>query len=278
MLNRFYFKMGIFLGTAVALIGILGFLMRFFIAGDRSPSVAVNYSICTLCGLLVVYTTLRSKKIPRLRYFSRQLQTMLLYIAGTMVLVYSGDLAGLILFIIGLVLAYRYSFMARRMLIITAGYNCVLIMVYARLQSFSPVEVVHELIFIIFSYSILFFIYSDFRLFLNRKINRLSSELDLARRVIPFGGELRKRLESAGSGNVDFTKKEYEVMIALCFYGKVSNEELSEFMSISKATVKTHLHNIYKKTGIHSRSRLITVYKDVFAERRSAERVEGENP
>ncbi|MDC7228045.1 MAG: helix-turn-helix transcriptional regulator [Spirochaetales bacterium] len=269
MVSKFYFKLGLFLGIVASIIGVVGFTMRFYIGNDRTILTILNYSLCLAGGLLVIYVTLCSRKKASLRYYSKQYQTMTLYLTGTLVLVNSGDIAGVILFLLGVVLAYRYSFLAQKMLIITAAANCIMLIIYAVLHDLDFKDVIHELLFISFTYSVFFFIYSDFKSFLNRRFNRMSVELDLARQITPFGEELRKRMKSSDVTEVDFTRKEYEVMVAMCFYEKVSNEELSEFMNISIATVKSHLNNIFKKTGIHSRSRLIAVFKNFFVESRT---------
>ncbi len=271
MISKFYYRLGLFLGITGSLIGITGFIMRYFIAGDRTAVTFINYSLCFAAGLLVVTITLRSKRNSGLRYYSKQYQTMLLYILGTVVSINSGDLAGVIIFIIALVLAYRYSFLASKMLLLTLVYNCALLLIHELWKGDANISIVHELLFVIVIYAVFYFIYIDFSKFLRKRYSRLKNELDIARRIVPFGAELKKRLTAAEIENVEFTRKEYEVMLALCFYRMVSNEELAGFMNISVATVKSHLNNIFLKTGIHSRSRLIAVYKDVFADRRIEE-------
>ena len=47
-------------------------------------------------------------------------------------------------------------------------------------------------------------------------------------------------------------EREISVLVAREF----TNEQISEKLDISELTVKTHLRNIYSKTGIHDRANL----------------------
>ena len=271
MNKRFYYRLGVFLGFAGTLIGIIGFIMKYWIGDSKTLGTIINYSICTLAGLLVLVVNAMSVKHIHLRYLSKQFQVMLLYILGTILMINSGDLGGLILFIMGLVLAFRYSFLERRMLLFTAVYNCLLFSIHAWTKDIMFFQVIHEQLFIIFSYILFYLLYRDYSLFLKKRFERLNNEIDKARKSISFGAQLNRRMASANLEHVDFTRKEYEVMVALCVYERFSNDELSDFMNISIATVKSHLNNIYGKTGIHNRSRLLAVYKDIFIDRRKEE-------
>lgn len=58
------------------------------------------------------------------------------------------------------------------------------------------------------------------------------------------------------------TKKETLVLSFAC-HG-LSNSEIATQENVSINTVKMHIQNIYKKTGIHTRTRLISVYSDMY--------------
>lgn len=55
----------------------------------------------------------------------------------------------------------------------------------------------------------------------------------------------------------NFTQKEQEIF-ALMAEG-LSNQEIATRLNISIHTVKSHLLNIYEKTGIHNRIQLIII-------------------
>ena len=271
MNNKFYFRLGYFLGFAGIGIGIVGFIMNYWIGGNRGMLTVINYSLCFLTGLLVIVVNFRSVRNLRMRYLSKQYQVMLLYVTGSVLIINSGDLGGVILFIVGLVLAFRYSFLIRKMLIITGVYNCLLLYLYSLINKVGFIYIIHEIMLIFFTYGVFYLIFRDYGLFLKKRFDTLNSRIDKARKGISYGAQLNKRMAAAELEKVDFTRKEYEVMVALCVYERFSNEELSDFMNISVATVKTHLNNIFGKTGIHSRNRLHAVYKDIFIDRRGDE-------
>lgn len=57
------------------------------------------------------------------------------------------------------------------------------------------------------------------------------------------------------------TLREREILTLLC--GNHSNQEIATAMCLSESTVKTHLHNIFKKMGIKKRSEAIAaVYQN----------------
>ena len=49
-------------------------------------------------------------------------------------------------------------------------------------------------------------------------------------------------------------EREISVLVAHGF----TNEQIGEKLDISELTVKTHLRNIYSKTGVHDRARLVS--------------------
>ena len=128
----------------------------------------------------MVVSTL-SIKTPGMRYYSKQFQAALLYVSGSLVVAKSGDMAGVILILLALALAYRYSYLHALMVFVTAGFNCLMVVLYAIFNRVSFVDIIHELIFIFFSYGVVFIIFVDYTRFLNRKIFRLNKELDIAR-------------------------------------------------------------------------------------------------
>lgn len=58
------------------------------------------------------------------------------------------------------------------------------------------------------------------------------------------------------NGVKELTKKELEVLLLICKEG-LSYEEIAEKLFISKRTALTHVHKIFKKTGLNSRAEII---------------------
>lgn len=59
----------------------------------------------------------------------------------------------------------------------------------------------------------------------------------------------------------NITKREAEIVKFLC--NGLSYRRISEEMNISLSTVKTHVHNIYKKTQVNSRFDLLNLLKEI---------------
>ena len=55
-----------------------------------------------------------------------------------------------------------------------------------------------------------------------------------------------------------FTEREQEILPLLL--GGSSQQEISDMLIISLGTVKTHIHNIYKKAEVSNRSQLQQIY------------------
>jgi len=66
-----------------------------------------------------------------------------------------------------------------------------------------------------------------------------------------------QRQAKAASVSLSLTSRERDV-IRLLAYGN-SNKSVAEQLKISEGTLKLHLHHIYRKTGVRSRSALVTL-------------------
>ena len=62
---------------------------------------------------------------------------------------------------------------------------------------------------------------------------------------------------------IDFTPREIEILRALCLTYN-SNKDLAESLDISVHTIKTHMKNIFDKTGVDDRYQLIDLFKADF--------------
>ena len=64
----------------------------------------------------------------------------------------------------------------------------------------------------------------------------------------------RRRLKHMES----LTGRERQIILTLAA-GGLSNRDVGRQLSLSEGTVKAHLHNIYKKLGINSRTALVVM-------------------
>ncbi len=265
-MNKFFYRAGILNGILCSLAGALGHLLNRLSGGTVHPVPAAADIVYFLAGLAVILITVFSKRRAGLRFYSKLFQIVLFYLVGTVELFHTGEIGSMVLFLLGITIAYRYSLLKPVLLYFTALFNCLLILLYSYSSGSGFFYAADRLMFVLFVYLMIYIVYRDFLSILNRRFGRMAAELGEARKNLPFDEEFRKRMSHTENGGVEFTKKEYEVMAALCLHGKLTNGELSDFMNISDATVKSHLNNIYKKTGIHNRSRLIAVYRGFFTE------------
>jgi len=70
----------------------------------------------------------------------------------------------------------------------------------------------------------------------------------------PFDKDQRKDLEIAKS-TFNLSKRQMDVIKLIC--KGLSNSEIAERLCISHLTVKTHVQNIFEKTGVNSRPALV---------------------
>ena len=267
-MRKLYFRLGLLIGFVGVANGLTGLLMALEHQGEFVLNKYIAYVICFSFSAFVIIITLLSTRNPAFRYWSKQFQVTILYIAGTLSVLFSENTGGHILFLLAIMLAFRFSYLHRMTLLFTLIYDWILILTNAWMYGKRPSAVLDEVVFLGFAYLVVYIVYSEYSKFLKKRLGRLNRELDMAKRIIPFGAELRKKLRSEIPADSDLTRKEYEVMVAICVHEKLTNDELADFLGVSIATVKSHLNNIYRKTGIHNRSRLIAVYKDLLFERR----------
>jgi len=64
----------------------------------------------------------------------------------------------------------------------------------------------------------------------------------------------RRRLKHMES----LTGRERQIILTLAA-GGLSNRDVGRQLSLSEGTVKAHLHNIYKKLGVNSRTALVAI-------------------
>ena len=65
---------------------------------------------------------------------------------------------------------------------------------------------------------------------------------------------------AAVCGKLDLTSREREILGLL--YDGCTNQEIAERLFISEGTVKTHAHNIFRKTGCANRVQLLRLVAD----------------
>lgn len=69
---------------------------------------------------------------------------------------------------------------------------------------------------------------------------------------------LLRDMEKIPFKEISLTSKEKEIIYFVC--EGLANKEIAEKLNISEQTVKAHLHKIFKKLGISSRTQLISIF------------------
>ncbi len=69
---------------------------------------------------------------------------------------------------------------------------------------------------------------------------------------------LIQNIEKTSPKGIFLTPKEKEIMSLVC--EGLSNKEIADKLKVSEQTVKAHLHRIYKKFGISSRTQLVSIF------------------
>ena len=79
--------------------------------------------------------------------------------------------------------------------------------------------------------------------------------MELSKALRNHPDSMAQSLSEGATSNVLLSPRERDVLRFLAM--NLSNKELSDRLSVSLQTVKTHLYNIYQKLDVHNRSQAI---------------------
>jgi len=261
----------LFVGFLIAGMGFFTFLMNLMtlLAGrtsfDSSFFAWMNLFTTLFLGIILfVFTWLaRTRPYPYAK-MSQYLQTgILILVSGLAILDTFEGSYGIALFILGILLAYKYNQLNAGRIILLVTY-VILLTVAAAYHDQRLHASFLSILFYLFFFGILGFAYAD-------TVRRADSRNDKLEGVI---GELKQELydrEQISSRltairldveDFSFTPAEKELLSLMCIEGKTSTKELADHLNKSPSTVKTQLYSIFEKTGIHKRSQLIAFFRE----------------
>lgn len=96
--------------------------------------------------------------------------------------------------------------------------------------------------------------------FLNAIDEVLKGEFVLAKQVIPFLIQLVHQVRQVGQES-RLTTREEEILA--CLFEGMPDKEIAATLGIGTATVHTHMHRLFEKLGVHSRTEIVAKYLDL---------------
>ncbi len=88
----------------------------------------------------------------------------------------------------------------------------------------------------------------------------LKGEFALAKRVIPFLIQLVHQVRQVTQES-RLTTREEEILA--CLFQGMQDKEIASTLGIGTATVHTHMHRLFEKLGVHSRTEIVAKYLDL---------------
>ena len=96
--------------------------------------------------------------------------------------------------------------------------------------------------------------------FLNAIAEVLKGEFALAKQVIPFLIQLVHQVRQVTQES-RLTMREEEILA--CLFEGMPDKEIAAALGIGTATVHTHMHRLFEKLGVHSRTEIVAKYLEL---------------
>jgi DNA-binding NarL/FixJ family response regulator len=96
--------------------------------------------------------------------------------------------------------------------------------------------------------------------FLNAIDEVLKGDFALAKQVIPFLIQLIHQVRLVAQES-RLTTREEEILA--CLFEAMPDKEIAAALGIGTATVHTHMHRLFEKLGVHSRTEIVAKYLDL---------------
>lgn len=259
------------IGFTLAAFGLFtagyNFYSIFFLKSplERTPVVLFNYLIIPVLGILLLSLCLFSlrQEYP-FRKWSKGMQIfILLLMSGLSILEDYNSSFGIALFLMAAVLLYNYRMLNGRRIASLAVFIIIITLWGAQLAGklYSSVLVVLFNLFFLFTVSMAYLDTLQRSVKRNETLRMLNQEL---KRELPDREKIKTGITAIrlNADEFAFTQAEIDIIKTMCDKGLTSNRDLADHLNKSESTVKTQLHSIYGKTGIHKRSSLIAFFKD----------------
>jgi DNA-binding CsgD family transcriptional regulator len=187
-----------------------------------------------------------------------QFSVMLVICISSIIEDHNGEYNLPMLLIAGL-MGLKYRILGGKSFIIMVVFFAVLVEVSA-IFSGLYVEGLYVLLFSTFFFGIIIILYQD----------DLKRNFDLAKKYHNKLINLEKIVkkfqgETLDISTINFTPRELEVLKEICL-SRATNQELADSMGLKVQTIKTHLRNIFDKSGVDDRYQLIDLFKHNYVE------------
>ncbi len=272
-MERKYYKI---VGLLFGIVGLIVFIMNVVTPAleyDTSGTHAVvwwNYIILVLGVVLIIISVIKKEELVikwgstsitlSFERINKWIQFLIPFLFSVLSILaaYENPWAMQLIFVAGLI-GLKHRLIARRGLIITLsifiiafGYSA-----YAAQSFFGGL---FALIFGVFFFGTLAILYTDE---LNRffKLSRESHD-----KLISVSARLKKyEAETLEPQDFPFTPREREILEMLCkTHG--SNQAIGDKLGIKIFTVKSHIKNIFDKSGVDDRHQLIDLFKHAYVD------------
>ncbi len=271
MSMRVHNIVGLILGSVYMVIPIVNFIsIRNHIDIEISCYAWLDYVTFILGFLMIILSVSRQERIriplrKRVITFRMDSVNMNLQFIGLLFIIslctldnYRSQWILSLMMLLGL-MGIKYRLIGLKGLIACIIYFVVLIE-YSAYADGKSMRGIFVIIFAIFFYGIALILYAD----------ELSRYASLAQRYHTKSIKIERRLDKIIGKTLDpakmgFTPREAEVLRTLC-ESRASNHELAEALGIKEQTVKTHLKNIFDKSGADDRYQLIDLFKNSYIE------------
>ncbi len=269
-MNRDMYRIiGLIYGAILLLLAALEVLSPFFSMDQNYTPKLTLIFVWFLLGSLLVFLSfikeqkhtfrIREKKIVlNIKQLNVLIQFSTLAIYTAVAIVQdTGNQYPLAMVFATFIMGFKYQLIGKRRFIIFIVLVLVLFQISALLSG-SIFKIPFFLLHAIFLFSIsIIFYQEEFSHYFKHRKKYQEQLLSLRRRVDELKGD------TIDLTTVDLTPRETEVLKVLCLtHG--SNNELAENLDLSIHTIKTHIKNIFDKTGIDDRHQLIDLFRANF--------------
>jgi len=230
-----------------------------------APLVILEFLSVFLPALTLLVFSFLAMKRPALYKSLQVLEVLSLIIVATFAIIdtYEGSY-GIALFMISVILCYKYSFLSSFRMVLLFLY-ITSVTVLSAFRDGRLYSSMLSILFYLFFFSIIYLVFSDSIERVKARNRKLVSLTRYLRKELNESETVERQLNAMRLNvkEFSFTPAEKEVLEALCFKGKTSTKELADYLNKSHGTIKCQINSIFDKTGIHKRSMLIAFFKEV---------------
>lgn len=232
---------------------------------ERSLSSITGVAIILVLWLPLLLVTLLSLKrhYPYL-IWTQGLQIFILLLMGGLSLFKSSDNSyGVALILLAIILIQAYQQLSMLRIILIGIYIVIVTVVGTYLDGVLYSSINSILFDLFFLLTIAMFNRENMKKVSERNKN-LQLIIDELRTELTDKEKIKSRITAIrlDVDEISFTQAEKDLLSMMCNEGHTSNKALAMNLHKSESTIKSQLHSIYEKTGIHKRSSLIAFFRE----------------